>query len=604
MKKSKLLFSLSLGVGIIATPTVIACNSSDAKNEKLNNELLILKAENALLEKQLNNKEKEINSKNDDLITLKINKESLTKQLENLQNEHKAKLSELEITNNEKIKEAEDKIEKIKAEKENLKQELQSANNEKAELSKKVKETEDKIEVIKAEKENLKQELEAKKEELNNLKKNEEIKISLAKLEQKKIHDLFSNNLNDSSSLQNIGFIESINAPIEVQFMSSIPFRIAGNDIVPAVSISEDGQVAEINKSKIKLLSDIATEINKQTNIHYNPQDNSYLLPESSQFSNVPKYFKVKINQESGESAEILYVISQLDCGFSDWINGVILSHDELQKKLSISNTLEIQAVTKFKYHAYNLKNFLPVKSLDSNITYLSNMPIKPILGKYDAAPNKSSFKKVNINWNEIDPKNYFDAKVISIHDSKSLSVEKLENEEKANIRLSSIAALSEKVNMPLTSAFEYPFADISKKFMKELWSDKFNFKNNIRIAFIEKDSYNRIIADVFFGEDYQYSLNSEIVRAGLALPIAMAEINNEGTNIHDNKGTYEDIMCEKIALAMGEAIKHKRGFFHYFKSPTQVSKFIYSTQTNISRYIVFESIYKQLTKNEEEHNN
>ncbi|MHA3828658.1 hypothetical protein [Mycoplasma sp. Z1473D] len=68
MKKSKLLFSLSLGVGIIATPTVIACNSSDAKNEKLNNELLILKAENALLEKQLNNKEKEINSKNDDLI--------------------------------------------------------------------------------------------------------------------------------------------------------------------------------------------------------------------------------------------------------------------------------------------------------------------------------------------------------------------------------------------------------------------------------------------------------------------------------------------------------------------------------------------------------
>ncbi|WAM04040.1 hypothetical protein ONA22_00095 [Mycoplasmopsis cynos] len=55
-------------------------------------------------------------------------------------------------------------------------------------------------------------------------------------------------------------------------------------------------------------------------------------------------------------------------------------------------------------------------------------------------------------------------------------------------------------------------------KFAEEILGKK--FANDVVVGFASgKDTYERITADIFFGEKYKYSYNAEIVRAGHTLP-------------------------------------------------------------------------------------
>ncbi|WAM07969.1 hypothetical protein [Mycoplasmopsis cynos] len=65
---------------------------------------------------------------------------------------------------------------------------------------------------------------------------------------------------------------------------------------------------------------------------------------------------------------------------------------------------------------------------------------------------------------------------------------------------------------------FEYAFALHATKFAEEILGKK--FANDVVVGFASgKDSYERITADIFFGEKYKYSYNAEIVRVGHTLP-------------------------------------------------------------------------------------
>ncbi|WP_416373579.1 hypothetical protein [Mycoplasmopsis cynos] len=78
--------------------------------------------------------------------------------------------------------------------------------------------------------------------------------------------------------------------------------------------------------------------------------------------------------------------------------------------------------------------------------------------------------------------------------------------------------ALGSKKDFKKSSNFEYAFALHATKFAEEILGKK--FANDVVVGFASgKDSYERITADIFFGEKYKYSYNAEIVRVGHTLP-------------------------------------------------------------------------------------
>ncbi|MFV8473362.1 thermonuclease family protein [Mycoplasma sp. 654] len=434
------------------------------------------------------------------------------------------------------------------------------------------------------------------------------------------------NIIKKEQSLQGIKTINGLDKTIEIEFNSSTPFKVENGQILSVKKLNTNGNVA-LAKSISKLTKMISSKITELVQLTYTPAETTYLLPNSSTFSNLPKYFKVEIKQPKGETIKLLYVLSQFSQEFADWKTGEKLGVNESPNEEVHSKALKLKqmtAINNFKYSALSMGDYKNVKDLLVTLSKDTVMKINPTFSDYSTAPDPKIFKKVNIDWSKVDTRNYFDGRITTVSDGDTYAVELYEDKDtfegkfkkglnpikdkhdpkrdpkiEPNIRLSGIDTPEKAVSQKLSSPFEYAFALMPTHFAEKLWSEDMNYRDHVRVAFLGHDAYGRTTADVFFGEDYQYSYNVEIVRAGLTLPMPSSNVQADGSNIHSVKGSYEDRIYEQLAGAMFDAIEAKRGFFHYFATPSQVSTFIYLAKNN-STYATFENIYKKwLAKNE-----
>ncbi|QGZ97338.1 hypothetical protein GE118_00790 [Mycoplasma sp. NEAQ87857] len=228
---------------------------------------------------------------------------------------------------------------------------------------------------------------------------------------------------------------------------------------------------------------------------------------------------------------------------------------------------------------------------------------IKPTFKVFnnDLMPNKEQMKPINVDWTKVQ---YVDAKLVDVSDGDTFSFVPIENKTAAEIsfkttdqarkiRLSGIDTPEKAVGSgnkaTLSNPFEYSFALMSTHFAERLFKIKDLFKWTetsenekafpiVRIGFITgKDTYERVTADVFFGQNFEYSYNTEIVRAGYTLPL-----QNSSWEVNQNiPFTYENLIYPKIKEALNEAIEKHSGFFHYFDNPIYISTYVYDAKPN-----------------------
>ncbi|WP_322960512.1 thermonuclease family protein [Mycoplasmopsis cynos] len=322
-------------------------------------------------------------------------------------------------------------------------------------------------------------------------------------------------------------------------------------------------------------------------------------------FQNLPDEIKIGIN---GKLATLRL---QRTPFFSKIILGEYGENNSKTLEQNAANTLDnVDTTYNFTYDIYlgnaKLEGFIePTVSKEYN-----SIKIKPLLKDAPINTDVSNFKALNFDFeNDQNLRDlYFKAKVKDVSDGDTVTVISLEDKQLANnvsvkkdeeyrIRLSGIdtpeKALGSKKDFKKSSAFEYAFALHATKFAEEILGKK--FANDVVVGFASgKDSYERITADIFFGEKYKYSYNAEIVRAGHTLPFKNQgwEANVKNKNIK----SYEYNMYKELAIALSDAINNKKGLFNYFNNPIEVQRFVYLIKPN-SEWLPF---YKEKINTEE----
>ncbi|MFV8499493.1 thermonuclease family protein [Mycoplasma sp. VS424B] len=378
--------------------------------------------------------------------------------------------------------------------------------------------------------------------------------------------------------------------------------KIVSKKILEGTEIMEFGDALE------KLSSDINQAVTSTFNIEYRPVENStYIMPSASQFFNIPKQFNVNVENADGEKIVLKYVLQSFDQSFSNWNTGLKLGVKGQNDQDAALNLTKIKAISNFVYMPFINKN-TEVVELSSSITKENEMTINPVLSKYQTAFNKENFKNSGIDWSKVDSSLYFDGKITNTADGDTFTVQASADKIIGNnvgpigagsshiIRLAGIdtpeKAVGNKSGSVTSAPFEYAFALMPTHFAEELWK---TYGDHVRVAFIDgKDTFGRLTADVFFGDNYQYSYNTEVVRAGFTLPLAKSTVTVN--NYNSLPKSYEALIYPEIAKAMHEAVEAKRGFFHYFETPTDVSRFIYLIKPNTS-YVPFEQIYNKIAQ-------
>ncbi|WBP84256.1 thermonuclease family protein [Mycoplasmopsis edwardii] len=267
------------------------------------------------------------------------------------------------------------------------------------------------------------------------------------------------------------------------------------------------------------------------------------------------------------------------------------VSHNDQYLAQSISS---IKTLYSFKYNAF--LNDKLIKSLEHlNIEYSHNTPLKPMLKDLPINSDESNFKATNISFtNEKFGSRGFRATVIDVSDGDTVTVTanetkqvgtvKIDQGQSYKIRLAGIdtpeKAVGNKSGSITSPAFEYSFALHATKFAETLLGNGSKFGQDVFIGFVNgQDTYGRITADVFFGENYKYSYNTEIVRAGHSLPYKNqtweAKFKEKDTD------SYEYNVYPLIAKAFKEAIQNNKGIFNYFTNPYVASQNIYLIKNN-----------------------
>ncbi|WPB54757.1 thermonuclease family protein [Mycoplasmopsis verecunda] len=425
-----------------------------------------------------------------------------------------------------------------------------------------------------------------------------------------------------------LNYVNGINTPFNVEFKSNERFKVKNGEIVPARNLPANSKLA-FNRRLSDLVKNISDEFLKSDsiNIKYTKptnEDKDYLLTPNKYFSNIPKYFKVNVKQSNGSEFELLYVLSNFAQSFENWKDGLELgvnnpTEKDQKKALDLAN---LTAINSFVYLPYTNEN-VSIKDLTVNISIKTNQTIDPLLKNYNTKFDTSIFEKSNIDWSKVPTDQYFDGYIGKVSDGDTFSVilredkqtinglykkganplsshdKKRDNMQEPYIRLQGIDTPEKAVSEKLSPPFEYAFALMPTHFAEALWNKDNGFSQNVRVAFLEKDAYGRTVADVFFGDDYQYSYNTEIVRAGFTLPMSSNNVQHDGNNVHSIPGSYIDLFYEKIAIAMFQAMENRRGFFHYFEKPSQLSDFVYMAKKN-TQWVTFWNIYQNWLKKQD----
>ncbi|UUM20009.1 MULTISPECIES: thermonuclease family protein [unclassified Mycoplasma] len=315
------------------------------------------------------------------------------------------------------------------------------------------------------------------------------------------------------------------------------------------------------------------------------------------------KNFSISLEQFDNitQSIEEPFLGSKAIIKFNDF-SYVINNQEYLQSELPIekANKLikEIQTANKLPIKvALNYSVLIDGKQIDNfdiTVTHLFDTQITKKLGDvYNNLNIKlAEFPKVNIDWNakEIDKK-YFDAEIVADADGDTFVVKVTDKHntegfkvgDELRIRLSGIDTPEKAVSTKLASPFEQTFARISSKFASKLMKTKLSngteIGKKLRVAFYSgRDSYDRALADVFFGDNYEYSYNLSIVAQGYTLPYVQ---DGNWENKITQKNTYENLLFPLIYTYFNKAIEEKKGFFEFFNAPRDVQIFVYRMKEN-----------------------
>ncbi|AMD81237.1 hypothetical protein AXW82_01580 [Mycoplasmopsis canis PG 14] len=324
----------------------------------------------------------------------------------------------------------------------------------------------------------------------------------------------------------------------------------------------------------------------------------------------------VDVKQISGAPKEIYIKINNKDVQLNLSSYNKTINYGKLGEKgqnkteqeaaQKIENISVLYSITYKPF--YKSKNLLGLDNININIK--DEVKLNPLLKDLTINSSPNNFKPTNISFeNETIKKASFRAKIESVSDGDTFSIIALESKtlkggvtieegKSYKVRLSGIDTPEKGVGngskYVSASPFEYSFAIHATNFAKKV-IDNEKYKNDVMIGFVSgKDSYDRITADVFFGENYKYSYISEIVRSGHTLPysndIWKLKLQEKDTT------SYEYNLYPFIADAFEEAIKNNRGLFNYFDYPGDVSSFVYLIKSN-NKWSPF---YWERTSNEE----
>ncbi|EIE40766.1 thermonuclease family protein [Mycoplasmopsis canis] len=301
----------------------------------------------------------------------------------------------------------------------------------------------------------------------------------------------------------------------------------------------------------------------------------------------MPKEIYVKINNK-----KIKLLLSNITKDIEYGKLGEKNQNKEMQNLAQSIENIPVKYTFSYmpSYNSYN------VSGLDNiNIIKVENVNINPTLKNLTINSNSDNFKPTGISFEDSSISgSAFKAKIQSVSDGDTFSVVSLENktlkggiqiikDEVYKSRLSGIdtpeKGIADANKYISASPFEYSFALHATNFANQVINND-KYKNNVMVGFVPgKDTFNRVTADIFFGENYQFSYNAEIVRSGHTLPYSNDIWKLKFTE--KDKNSYEYNLYPFISEAFEEAIKNKKGMFNYFSHPEDASLFVYKIKNN-----------------------
>ncbi|QSF13883.1 thermonuclease family protein [Mycoplasma sp. Mirounga ES2805-ORL] len=268
-------------------------------------------------------------------------------------------------------------------------------------------------------------------------------------------------------------------------------------------------------------------------------------------------------------------------------------------EKLNITRTIEFKIYYKTGQNDWLYLINIPTKKIQLNF----NIEMPSIDSINDVLIDYSKAKPIKVDWTKIDPKYYFDAKIIKWSDGDTFEMKIVSVPDENNfykpigyegkVRFLGIDTPEKHVGNVDATKFERQFAFKSSSFGEK------NFPVGTVVRIFRRgdlDTYGRITGDIIFkgpkSKDYEYFYSSEIVRKGLTLPYGQMPLIDE----LKNNGSYVHYAYIEIAKSMLEAQTNKSGFFKYFNTPEGVSRNIYIIKNN-SNFDIFYKYNKDIDK-------
>ncbi|WP_036464176.1 hypothetical protein [Mycoplasmopsis sturni] len=332
------------------------------------------------------------------------------------------------------------------------------------------------------------------------------------------------------------------------------------------------------------------------------------LLPKKEDITGYPEKINVKIDGDNFE-LRVSQTSSYLELGeYGQWF-----SYDQKEKAeekyKEIENVKEIPFGVSVSYSLFYNNKKIEGDSLTFTKTFKTQMP--ETLGQAidEVKPNPEEFVSTNIDWSNV---NYVEAKVVSVSDGDTFRIvvtegkwnDKIPVGTEYTVRLNSIdtpeKAVGKAPDTKFASPFEHSFALMSTTFAERLWNingqvknglNK-NYANKVRVLTDVVESYGRIVTDVFFGPNFEYSYSNEIVRAGYTYPyetdknnwqLGLESIKSDKSEPIAFELLYKQKVYPLIWNSFNQAIKEKRGFFKFFDNPIVGSRNIYLIKPNTS---------------------
>ncbi|TDV24158.1 endonuclease YncB(thermonuclease family) [Mycoplasmopsis mustelae] len=346
----------------------------------------------------------------------------------------------------------------------------------------------------------------------------------------------------------------------------------------------------QYNKAINKMQDEISREIKSQfkDQIHFTfKQPVKTLSKVDEQNSKFPKDINIQIFND--------YAVLKFNSVRTQLVlDGINIQDKESQESKWDSKGVKNKIFLNYSlyYKAKKVNNIIPFSlEFEKNIVYPT--PVDAL--KVDIDEN--NFQSLNLDFNSKKLKDIsFKASLVSVSDGDTFSVLAKENKIIGNVnvekgqtyklRLRGIdtpeKGVGAKDGYKYSGAFEYHFALKSTEFAEKFFN---KYKDDVLISFVDgKDTYNRTVGEIIFGKDettgnYKYSYSTEIVRAGLTLPLEDSTWSN--AFIHNEEDSYIYIMYPKMSEAANQAYQQQLGFFKYFNEPLEISLYVYGLKRN-----------------------